>query len=115
MAQKRPRGQSHGSLLFSQKNQRYQKSNDRKEIKKWEMVWRRGNRGWDGDEVGVEEVFFFLEFNVSMRRSPSSIGVDMHIVNREQMRFCILRVPKNRNKSPLPQNQQLAESNRLQV
>lgn len=118
MAQKRPRGKSHGPLLFSQQNQLYQKSNDRKEIKKWEMVWRRGNRGWGGDEVRVEEAFFFfffLEFDVSMRRSPSSIGVDMHIVNREQMRFCILRVPKKRNKSPLPQDQQLAESNRRQV
>lgn len=61
VAQKRPRGKSHGPLLFSQQNQRYQKSNDRKEIKKWEMVWRRGNRGWDGDEVRVEEAFFFIK------------------------------------------------------
>lgn len=59
VAQKKPRGKSHGSLWFSQQNQRYQKSNDRKEIKKWEMVCRRGNRGWDADEVRVEEVFFF--------------------------------------------------------
>lgn len=71
VAQKKPRGKSHESLWFSQQNQRYQKSNDRKEIKKWEMVCRRGNRGWDADEVRVEEVFFFfLEFIASSVEAP---------------------------------------------
>lgn len=39
----------------------------------------------------------------------------MHIVNREQMLLCILRMPKKRNKAPLFQDQQPAEFNRRQV